>query len=205
MSDKVLVRKQNETPPPDAFINPENRGQGNTVGLSGGGQGAFLNVDPKRPDLSDKNRYNAVQRYGGAALRGALAGLSGISALSRFSGSDEDAVSAAGNLAQDAYTTYGTTAGAERAILGRGKEPEPEPEPTFDNKLMGRDKPITSHIPSAPDLQAQNNANIQAQNNVNTNQKAGSTVVGVEDNPQKILDSIDTEEMERRKALIGPQ
>ncbi len=192
MSDKVLVRKQNETPPPDAFINPENRGQGNTVGLSGGGQGAFLNVDPKRPDLSDKNRYNAVQRYGGAALRGALAGLSGISALSRFSGSDEDAVSAAGNLAQDAYTTYGTTAGAERAILGRGKEPEPEP--TFDNKLMGRDKPITSHIPPAPDLEAQNNANIQAQ-------KAGSTVVGVQDNPQKLLDSIDTERMERAKKL----
>lgn len=188
----MLVRKQNETPPPDAFINPENRGQGNTVGLSGGGQGAFLNVDPKRPDLSDKNRYNAVQRYGGAALRGALAGLSGISALSRFSGSDEDAVSAAGNLAQDAYTTYGTTAGAERAILGRGKEPEPEP--TFDNKLMGRDKPITSHIPPAPDLEAQNNANIQAQ-------KAGSTVVGVQDNPQKLLDSIDTERMERAKKL----
>ncbi len=119
MSDKVLVRKQNETPPPDAFINPENRGQGNTVGLSGGGQGAFLNVDPNRPNLAN---YSKPKRYAGTALRGALAGLSGISALSRFSGSDEDAVSAAGNLAQDAYTTYGTTAGAERAILG----PEPE-------------------------------------------------------------------------------
>ena len=198
----MLVRKGNETSPEAAaIISPENTGQGNTVGMSGGGQGAFLNVDPKRPDLSDKNRYNNVQRYGGAALRAGLGALSGVSALSRFSGSDEDAVSAAGGLAQDAYTTYGTTAGAERAIIGRGKEPEPEP--TFDNKLMGRDKPITSHIPPAPDLEAQNNANIQAQNNAKTNQKAGSTVVGVADNPQKILDSIDTEAMERANAATG--
>ena len=152
MSDKVLVRKQNETPPPDAFINPENAGTGNTVGMSGGGQGAFLNVDPKRPDLSDKNRYSNAQRYGGAALRAGLGALSGVSALSRFSGSDEDAVSAAGTLAQDAYTTYGTTAGAERAIIGRGKEPEKPKEGAA--KL---------NLPSAPDV-----AVLDAQNNTNT-------------------------------------
>ena len=212
MSDKVLVRKGNETSPEAAaIISPENTGQGNTVGMSGGGQGAFLNVDPKRPDLSDKNRYNNVQRYGGAALRAGLGALSGVSALSRFSGSDEDAVSAAGGLAQDAYTTYGTTAGAERAIIGRGKEPEKPKEGAA--KL---------NLPSAPDvavLDAQNNANTKLMGGDNPMDKrpvlSGSTMQDIDNllnepsmqtavpakapNPVKVVDSNQQISSERTK------
>jgi len=196
MSNKVLVRKQNETPPPDAYINPENTGQGNTVGMSGGGQGAFLNVDAKRRNLSDP-RYTGAQRFAGRALRGLSALGAGIGAASRFSGSEEDAISASLGAGQDAYTTYGTTAGVERALIP-GLPPKPE-EP--------KEKPV----PSAPDvavLDAQNNANTKLMLEKPMEKKpvvADSTMRGIDDllnkpsmeeavpaqpvNPVKVVDS----------------
>jgi len=206
MSDKVLVRKQNETPPPDAYINPENTGQGNTVGMSSGGQGAFLNVDPNRRDLTGKqpnvlenrgygqpildangqiqydakgkqildndryvnnpnagkNKYNNFQRIGGAGIRSLSALGAGIGALSRFSGSEEDAVSASLGAGQDAYTTYGTTAGVERALIPDYDKTGNQSSQRLLEQVGSSQQPKEESLPSAPDvavLDAQNDTN----------------------------------------------
>ena len=175
-----------------------------------------------------QNKYNKLQRYGGAALRGISALGAGIGALSRFSGSDEDALTAASSGAQDAYTTYGTTAGVERALIPRfdgTSDPsktrlsqqfnsQVAVKPELDNKLMGQDKQMGYRgLPTAPNLANSTvdpNANAATTTTtVKPSEKHSMVVAGTAEppnsvkvvKPEEILDNIDVGAMQRAQEL----